>query len=82
MQVMLLCCPVVLALAGSGHISPNDALELQLFELAVELNIEQQACSLRRIKVWPDFKSVYAKLLGLQHTKAALDKMAAELDAG
>ena len=36
-----LCCTVEPALAGSGHISPDDAFELKLFEL--ELNIQQQA---------------------------------------
>ena len=74
----LLCYTVVLALAGSGHISPDDALELQLFEL--ELNIWQQAQTLTnknqcfrpkfREKLWvmskeelARFKSAYAKLL-------------------
>ena len=41
MQVASLCNTVEPVLEGSGHISPDDAFELQLFE--VELNIRQQA---------------------------------------
>ena len=33
MQVAPLCNIVVPALEGSGHVSPDDALELQLFEM-------------------------------------------------
>ena len=33
MQVASLCDTVELVLAGSGHISPDDVFELQLFEL-------------------------------------------------
>ena len=41
MQVASLCYTAEPALAGSGYISPNDALQLQLFEL--EQDILQQA---------------------------------------
>ena len=41
MQVASLCNTVEPALAGSGHISQNDALELQMFEL--EQKIQRQA---------------------------------------
>ena len=88
----LLCDIVVHALAGSGVISPDDALELKLLEL--ELNIRQQAQTLAnkyqrfREERWvmskedlAKFKSADAKLLALQSTNAALDKMAAELGA-
>ena len=94
MQVASLCDTVQPALAGSGHISQDDAFELQLFEL--ELNIRQQAHFLANNyqgfvrEQWvmskedlaARFKSADAKLLALQRTKATLDKMAAELDAG
>ena len=94
MQVASLCDTVEPALAGSGHISQDDAFELQLFEL--ELNIRQQAHFLANNyqgfvrEQWvmskedlaARFKSADAKLLALQRTKATLDKMAAELDAG
>ena len=93
MQVASLCDTVQPALAGSGHISQDDAFELQLFEL--ELNIRQQAHFLANnyqdfvLEQWvmskedlaARFKSADAKLLALQHTKTTLDKMAAELDA-
>ena len=41
MRVASLCYTVEPALAGSGHISPDDAFELQLFKL--EQTIRQQA---------------------------------------
>ena len=92
-RVVSLCDTVEPALAGSGHISPDDALELQLFEL--ELNILQQAHFLAnksqgfvqehwvmsKEDLAARFKSADAKLLALQRTKATLDKMDAELDA-
>ena len=84
------------ALEGSGHISQpeDDAFELQLLEL--ELNIRQQAhfqannyqsfvqeqWVMSKEDLAARFKSADAKLLALQRTKATLDKMAAELDAG
>ena len=46
MQVASLCDTVEPALAGSGHISQDDALELQLFEL--EQDIRQQAETLAK----------------------------------
>ena len=93
MQVASLCFTVEPSLAGSGHISQDDALKLQLFEL--EHDILQQAQTLAKksqghypAKEWmmtkedlARFKSANAKLLALQHRKAALDRMAAELDA-
>ena len=77
------------ALAGSRHISQDDALKLQLFEL--EQDIRQQAQTLAKkshghypAKEWvmskedlARFKSVDAKLVALQRRKAALDRMAA-----
>ena len=82
MQVASLCYTVEPSLAGSGHIFPDDAFELQLFEL--ELNIWQQAHFLANNyqgfvrKQWvmskedlaARFKSANAKLLALQSTKA------------
>ena len=42
MQVASLCNTVEPALAGSGHISQDDALELQLFELEQKIQCEAQ----------------------------------------
>ena len=89
MQVASLCFTVEPALAGSRHISQDDALKLQLFEL--EQDIRQQAQTLAKksqghypAKEWvmskedlARFKSVDAKLVALQRRKAALDRMAA-----
>ena len=89
MQVASLCFTVEPALAGSGYISPDDAL----FEL--ELNIQQQTHFLANnfqgivLEQWvmskedlaARFKAADAKLLALQHTKVTLNKMAAEVDA-
>ena len=46
MLVAFLCDTAVPALGGSGHISPDDAFKLKLFEL--ELKIQQQAHSLAK----------------------------------
>ena len=78
MQVASLCFTLEPAVAGSGHLSPDDIFELQLFEL--ELNIRLQAHFLANksqgfvLEQWvmskedlaARFKSAYAKLLVLQ----------------
>ena len=46
MQVASLCYTVEPALAGSGRFSQDDAIELQLFELAAEQKIQRQAPTL------------------------------------
>ena len=94
-----LCNTVEPAFAGSGpinssgHVAPDVALELQLFEL--EERFLHQAHSLAKksqghytAMQWvlskedlARFKSAGAKLLALQRRKAALDEMAAGLDA-
>ena len=103
MQVASLCDIVEPALAGSGpinssgHDAPDDALELQLFEL--EEKILRQAHSLAKKsqghytamqcqQQWvlskedlARFKLDGAKLLALQRRKTVLDEVAAELDA-
>ena len=96
MSVASLCYTVEPALEGSGHISQDDARELQLFEL--EQKIQRQAQTLAnkhrssfsssfREEWWvmskddlARFKSANAKLLALQRRKALLDEMAVELD--
>ena len=85
MQVASLCDTVEPALAGSGHISQDDALELQLFELEQDILLQAQSLANKhrssfREERWvmskenlARFKSADAKLLALQRTKAALD---------
>ena len=75
MQVASLCNTVEPALAGSGHISQDDALELQLFELEQKIQCEAQTLANKhnssfREEQWvmskedlARFKSADAKLL-------------------
>ena len=85
MQVASLCNTVGPALEGSGHISQDDALEKQLFELEQDILLQAQSLANKhrssfREERWvmskenlARFKSADAKLLALQRTKAALD---------